>query len=123
VSTNGELALVERLRADLCALVAVDVVALPDAALRSELVELCAAANQLNAAIASRVASFDARGLADEDACRTTAVWLRNYGRCSDGAASGVVRLSALPAGSRCWCATSGPQRVPPPRIRGDSRS
>src|SRR5688500_12103444 len=61
VSSNGEAALVARLRADLYALVAVDVVAMPDATLRSELVELLAAANQLNAAIASRIASFDTR--------------------------------------------------------------
>ena len=86
VSSNGEAALVERLRFDLYELVAVDVVALPDATLRSELVELLAAANQLNAAIAARVASFDTRGLAEADACKTTAVWLRCYGRSSDAA-------------------------------------
>ena len=50
------------MRADLYKLVAVDVVSLPDATLRSELIELLAAANQLNAAIAARVASFDTRG-------------------------------------------------------------
>jgi hypothetical protein len=77
VSSKGELALVERLRADLYELVAVDVVSLPDATLRSELVELLAAANQITAAIAARVASFDTRGLADDDAGRTAAVWLR----------------------------------------------
>ena len=102
VSSNGEAALVARLRADLYELVAVDVVSLPDATLRSELVELLAAANQLNAAIAARVASFDTRGLADDDACRTTAVWLRCYGRYTDGAASRMVKqarvLRELPA-------------------------
>ncbi len=102
MSSNGEAALVARLRADLYELVAVDVVSLPDATLRSELVELLAAANQLNAAIAARIASFDTRGLADDDACRTTAVWLRCYGRYSDGAASRMVRqarvLRELPA-------------------------
>ena len=76
--------------------------ALPDATLRSELVELLAAANQINAAIAARVASFDTRGLADDDACRTTAVWLRCYGRYTDGAASRMVKqarvLRELPA-------------------------
>src|SRR5688572_5152624 len=83
VSSNGEAALVARLRADLYALVAVDVVAMPDATLRSELVELLAAANQLNAGIASRIASFDTRGLSDDDGCQTTKVWLRCYGRHS----------------------------------------
>jgi hypothetical protein len=62
VGSNGEAALVDRLRADLYELVAVDVVSLPDATVRSELIELLAAANQLNAAIASRIASFDTRG-------------------------------------------------------------
>jgi hypothetical protein len=96
VSSNGEAVLVERLRADLYELVAVDVVGMPDATLRSELVELLAAANQLNAAIASRIASFDTRNLADDDACRTTAVWLRCYGRVSDGAASRMVKQARL---------------------------
>ena len=63
VSSNGEAALVARLRADLYELVAVDVVSLPDATLRSELVELLAAANQLNAAIAARVASVRHAGV------------------------------------------------------------
>ena len=57
---------------------------------------MLAAANQLDAAIASRVASFDTRGLADDDACRTTAVWLRCYGRCSDRAASRQVKRARL---------------------------
>jgi hypothetical protein len=99
MSSNGEAALDDRLRADLYELVAVDVVSLPDATLRSELL---AAANQLNAAIAARVASFDLRGLADADACRTTAVWLRSYGRYTDSAASRLVKqarvLRELPA-------------------------
>jgi hypothetical protein len=102
VSSSDEEALVARLRADLYELVAVDVVSLPDATLRSELVELLAAANQITAAIAARVASFDTRGLADDDAGRTTAVWLRCYGRYTDGAAARMVRqarvLRELPA-------------------------
>jgi hypothetical protein len=96
MSSNGEAALVERLRADLYELVAVDVVALPDATLRSELVKLLAAANQLNAAIAARLASFDTRGLADDDACKSTSVWLRCYGRYSDGASSRMVKQARL---------------------------
>jgi hypothetical protein len=96
VSSNGEAALVARLRADLYALVDVDVAAMPDATLRSELVELLAAANQLNAAIASRIASFDTRGLADDDGCQTTKVWLRCYGRSSDATASRLVHQARL---------------------------
>jgi hypothetical protein len=96
VSSNGEAALVARLRADLYELVAVDVAAMPDATLRSELVELLAAANQLNAAIASRIASFDTRGLADDDGCQTTKVWLRCYGRSSDATAARLVHQARL---------------------------
>jgi hypothetical protein len=100
--SNGASSLVGRLRADLDALAAVDVVGLSDADVRSETLELLAAANQLHAVLAARVGSFDARGLAEDDACRTTAVWLRAYGRCSDGAAARTVRqarvLRDLPA-------------------------
>jgi hypothetical protein len=96
VSSNGEAALAARLRADLYALVAVDVTVMPDATLRSELVELLAAANQLNAAIASRIASFDTRNLADDDGCQTTKVWLRCYGRSSDTTASRLVHQARL---------------------------
>src|SRR5687767_13948850 len=96
MSSNGEAALVTRLRADLYALVAVDVAAMPDATLRSELVELLAAANQLNAAIASRIASFDTRGLSDDDGCQTTKVWLRCNGRSSDATAARLVHQARL---------------------------
>jgi hypothetical protein len=102
VSSNGELRLVGRVRAELDALLAVDVAGLPDASVRSDLLELFVAANQVHAAIALRIASFDARGLADADACRTAAAWVRAYGRFSGSAASGLVRqgrvLADLPA-------------------------
>src|SRR6185436_7456 len=94
--SSDELALVERLRADLDALVAVDVVGLPDATLRAEMLALLAAVNQIDAALAARIASFDTRGLADDDACRTTAVWLRCYGRVSDGASARMVKRARL---------------------------
>src|SRR5262245_7761240 len=93
---------VRRLRADLDALVTADVAALPDATLRSDLLELMAARNQLDAAIAARLASFDIRGLCDKDACKTPAAWLRSYSRGSAQAASAVVKrarvLRELPA-------------------------
>ena len=99
---------VECLRADLDELVAADVVGLPDATLRSDLLALMAARNQLDAAIASQLASFDARGLYDEDACKTAAVWVRAYGRGSGRAASALVKrarmlrdLPAVAAGGR----------------------
>jgi hypothetical protein len=76
MSTNESGGLVGRVRADLDALLAVDVAELPDASVRSDLLDLFVAANQVHAAIAVRVASFDARGLADADACRTAAEWM-----------------------------------------------
>ena len=79
------------LRADLDELVTADVVGLSDQALRSELLELFTVANQVNAAIAFRLASFDARGLDDDDACKTAAVWVRAYGRGSPRAASARI--------------------------------
>jgi hypothetical protein len=87
---------VERLRADLDELVAADVVARPDATLRSDLLALLAARNQLDAAISSWLASFDSRGLYDEDACKTAAVWVRAYGRGSGRAAAALVRRARL---------------------------
>jgi hypothetical protein len=102
MSSNGEAGLTGRLRADLEDLLAVDVAGLPDQTLRSDLLELFVAANQIHTAIALRVASFDARGLADIDACRTAAAWLRSYSRCSGREASGLVQrgrvLRDLPA-------------------------
>jgi hypothetical protein len=91
---------VECLRADLDELVAADVVALPDATLRSDLLALLAARNQLDAAIASWLASFDARGLYDDDACKTAAVWVRAYGRGSAQAASALVRRARVLRGA-----------------------
>jgi hypothetical protein len=84
------------MRAELDAVLAIDVVASPDAVVRAQLLELVAAANQLQTAIAARVASFDVRNLSDADACKTTAVWLRNYARLSDSAASTVVKRARL---------------------------
>ena len=87
---------VECLRADLDALVTADVATLPDATLRSDLLELMAARNQLDAAIGSRLASFDTRGLYDDDACKTAAVWVRAYGRGTGHAASAQVNRARL---------------------------
>jgi len=87
---------VECLRADLDELVTADVVGLPDAKVRSDLLALMAARNQLDAAIAFWLASFDARGLYDDDACKTAAVWVRSYGRGSPQAAAAVVKRARL---------------------------
>jgi hypothetical protein len=61
-----------------------------------ESLALLAAVNQLQAALVARVGSFDVRGLADNDACKTTPAWLRAYGRYSDGAASRTVKQARL---------------------------
>jgi hypothetical protein len=57
---------------------------------------LLAAVNRLNAELSRRVAAFDERGLAVEDGCRTTASWLRAFGRLSGPAASSCVRRARL---------------------------
>src|SRR5687767_1831320 len=96
MSSSGAGDPVERLRAGLDELGAMDVVSLPDATLRSGLAVLLAARNQLDAVLAAWVACFDTRNLADDDACRTSAVWLRAYARCSDHTASGLVKRARL---------------------------
>jgi hypothetical protein len=83
--------LVEQLHADLD-----DLLALDDETLRAGLLSLVTAGNRLQAAVAAWVGSFDARGLSDADACRTTTAWLHSYLRLSGRAASGVVKRGRL---------------------------
>jgi hypothetical protein len=93
---------VERLEADLDHLLAVDVAGLADETVRAELLALLTASNRLHAAITTRVAAFDARGLAEADGFRTAKGWLHGFGRLSAAAAAGLVHagrvLRALPA-------------------------
>ena len=96
VSSDSGVGLVEALHADLDDLLAVDVTGLPDQTVRDGLLGLLAAENRVQAAIAGWVAAFDARGLADADACRTTGVWLSAFGRRSHRAASAMVRRARL---------------------------
>ena len=94
--------------AGLAAVNAVDVVGLPDTQLRSEVLALVAAQNQIAAALAVRVDSFDIRDLAHADAHNVTSTWLMNFGRMSKGAGLGWVargrllrQLPAVAAGMR----------------------
>src|SRR5215471_12924331 len=73
-----------------------DLTAIPDRALRDEILALGTALNQLTALIATRVGSFDARRLSDDDGCRTTRSWLTAFGRLSQGAATGVLSRARL---------------------------
>ena len=100
--TNNPTAPVGLVRAGLDALLAADVAVMADEAVRSELLTLLGASNQLAAVVSARVAAFDARGLAVGDGFRTAKGWLRAFGRRSGAAAAGLVRsarvLRELPA-------------------------
>jgi hypothetical protein len=89
-------------QAGLAALTATDAVELPDERVRSEVLALLSCANQLTAALAERIGTFDARDLAQTDALRTTRTWLTGFGRMSQGAATAHLNrarlLRALPA-------------------------
>ncbi len=94
--------------AGLAALTTVDVATLPDAQVRAEVLELLRALNQLQAALADRVGSFDTRGLAHADGLRSTAAWVAAFGHISKRAGLALVQrgwllrhVPALAAGMR----------------------
>ena len=93
---------VGQVMAGLAAVTTLDVTALPDAQLRAEVLALIAAQNQLAAALAARVDSFDTRDLAQVDAHKATSTWLMNYGHMSKSAGLAWVArgrwLRGLPA-------------------------
>jgi hypothetical protein len=60
------------------------VAGLSDAQVHDEVAALLVCANQLDAVLADRLGSFDARGLSNADAVRTTLSWLRIYGRMGE---------------------------------------
>jgi len=100
--STGDGSAVGLVQAGLAALNAAEVLDLPDAQVRAEVVALLACASQLSAALAERIGSFDARDLAQADGLRTTRTWLTGFGRMSQGAATGHLNrarlLRALPA-------------------------
>src|ERR1700755_834632 len=92
----GGSASVEALVSCLDGLAASDPTGLCDEQCRSDLVGLLRAYNQLSAIVAGVVGSFDARGLSEVDAVRTTRTWLVAFGRMSQGAASGWLARARL---------------------------
>jgi len=76
------------MRPDLDGLAGVDVVDLPDEAVRSELLAALAAVNQLSAYVSRLADSFDRRDLSPADGFRTARAWLSAFGRQSPNAAS-----------------------------------
>src|SRR5262245_34511891 len=79
--TSDSTEAVAAIRAGLDALTHLDVTMLSDQCVRDELLELVAAANQLNAQIWQRVATFDARGLSELDGFRDVKTFLGAFGR------------------------------------------
>src|SRR5258705_6122622 len=85
-----------------------DVVAWSDEQVRSGLRALLTEVNRLDALVSTVIASFDARGLAERDAFRSTRSWLIAFGRLSQAAATGWLtrgrlqrKLPALAAAAR----------------------
>lgn len=77
-------------------LAAVDPVDASDEHVRAALPRLLAAFNQLTAVISTVVGTFDARGLSEADALRTSRTWLSAFGRMSQGAASAWLARGRL---------------------------
>ena len=105
---TGDPSGVAQVLAGLAALNAADVAGLSDEQVRTELLALLPAVNQLQAAVLDRVASFDARDLAHGDGQNVASTWLVNYGRMSKGSALRLVahgrllrQLPALAGGMR----------------------
>jgi hypothetical protein len=64
--------------------------------LTGELRGLLVAVNQLHAQVARRLSVFDRAGLSVDDGCRSSAAWLRAFGRMSGPTAAGWVRRARL---------------------------
>ncbi len=92
-TSEQPLALIE---AGLTSLLEADVVASPDSTMRDELAQLLTVANQVQAAVLARLASFDRRDLAQADGLRTSRAWLCGFARLSPHAATGLVRRARL---------------------------
>src|SRR5262249_24680826 len=65
-----------------------------DKTARDELLRLLTAQNMLAAQVVRRVADFDQRGLAPNDAQKTTKTWLQAFGRFSGHDAQALTRAS-----------------------------
>src|SRR5690349_17111661 len=80
----------------LSALTQVDPRDVSDESVRSALPALLTAFHQLTAVVAGVVGAFDARDLAQLDACRTAKTWLESFGRMTPNAASSWVKQARL---------------------------
>src|SRR6185312_16099395 len=67
-----------------------------DESVRSALPALLTAFHQLAAVVSGVVGAFDARDLAQLDACRTAKTWLESFGRMTPHAASAWVKRARL---------------------------
>src|SRR6185503_2859080 len=105
------------LHAELDGLLAADASELSDAELRAELRGLLAASNRLHAAIADRVVRFDERALSVLDGFKTTAGWLRGFGRLSGSAASRLVSAARLLCRLPGLAAAAGAGRASPEHV------
>jgi hypothetical protein len=79
--------MVEAVQAALAQVNAIEVVDLPDQRVRDEILALLRCLNQIQGAVAARIATFDIRDLARSDAQWSCATWLMNFSSMSKGAA------------------------------------
>ena len=68
----------------------------PDESIRSALPVLVTAFHQLAGVLSGVLGAFDARDLAELDACRTARTWLVSFGRMTPNAASAWVKRARL---------------------------
>ena len=86
----------QQLQDALLALTQVDPRDQSDESVRSALPALLTAFHQLAAVVSGVVGAFDARDLAQLDACRTAKTWLESFGRMTPNAASAWVKRARL---------------------------
>ena len=86
----------QQLQDALAGLAQVDPRDVSDESVRSALPALLTAFHQLAAVLSGVVGAFDARDLAQLDACRTAKTWLESFGRMTPNAASAWVKRARL---------------------------
>src|SRR5262252_2809371 len=86
----------QQLQTALAGLARVDPAGEPDESVRAALPVLVTALHQVSAVPADVVRVFDARDLAELDACRTARTWLVSFGRMTPTAASAWVKRARL---------------------------
>jgi hypothetical protein len=96
MSSRAGGVVVSELRSALDGLGAVDVAAMPAAALGADIAELIEARHRLDGQIQRRIGVFDAQGMSEVDAAPSTASWLRGRCRLAPGEASARVKTARL---------------------------